>query len=244
MRSGVVIPARYASERFPGKPLAPICGVPMVVHVLRQARRASLPHEVIVATDDERIVDVVERDGGTAVLVRGPYASGTDRVAAVAAQKDWDYVVNLQGDEPLMAPAVIDQLLACARTDAPDVCTAILPLKDARDLDEPNVVKVVRSSDGFALYFSRSPIPHRRSTTAVPLFKHLGIYCYRRDFLFRFCAMPPSPLEKAESLEQLRILEAGHRIRVIETAHDSLGVDTPADLARVEAVLSAEHRSA
>ena len=234
-RVAVVIPARYGSTRLPGKPLAEIDGRPMIWYVWSKACAAKLPARVVVATDDERIASAVRGFGGRAVLTSPACASGTDRVAEAARGMDEEILINLQGDEPLMHPSVIDAVAAplVAEPDVP-MATAALPLDDPEEYARASVVKVVVDARGDALYFSRSPIPHFRDTGTGRYRKHLGIYGYRREFLFRVAALPPSPLEEAERLEQLRVLEAGYRIRVVDVAHDSVGVDTPEDLNSVE----------
>lgn len=232
-----IIPARYQSTRLPGKPLLLIAGRPLVEHVYRRA--ASVPGiaRVIVATDDERIRDAVHAFGGDCVLTSPAHRSGTDRLAEVAASLTCDLVVNVQGDEPLIEPAMITAGLSAF--DDPDVRIATLRrrLKSPEELTNPNVVKVVVDLQGDALYFSRAPIPWARDAAAhfAPgsTFKHIGLYLYRRDFLLAFASWPPTPLEQAESLEQLRPIERGYRIRTVETPHDSVGVDTPEDLALV-----------
>jgi 3-deoxy-D-manno-octulosonate cytidylyltransferase len=231
----VVIPARYGATRLPGKPLAEIDGRPMIWYVWDSARRAEVPSRVVVATDDERIASVVRDFGGEAVLTSPECASGTDRVAEAARGMNEAILINLQGDEPLMHPSVLDAVAAPLVSD-PDVLmsTAALPQDDPGEYERPSVVKVVVDARGDALYFSRAPIPHYRDSGTGPYRKHLGIYGYRRDFLFRVAALPPSPLEEAERLEQLRVLQAGYRIRVVDVGHDSVGVDTPEDLKAVE----------
>jgi 3-deoxy-manno-octulosonate cytidylyltransferase (CMP-KDO synthetase) len=231
----VVIPARYGATRLPGKPLAEIDGRPMIWYVWDSARRAELPSRVVVATDDERIATVVRGFGGEAVLTSPECASGTDRVAEAARGMDEAILINLQGDEPLMHPSVLDAVAAPLVAD-PGVLmsTAALPQEDAGDYVRASVVKVVVDARGDALYFSRAPIPHYRDTGSGRYRKHLGIYGYRRDFLFRVASLPPSPLEEAERLEQLRVLQAGYRIRVVDVSYDSVGVDTPEDLEVVE----------
>jgi 3-deoxy-D-manno-octulosonate cytidylyltransferase len=228
-----VIPARYASIRFPGKPLAPLAGLPMVVHVLHAAGAARRVDRVIVATDDARIADAVRAAGGEAVMTSATAASGTERVAEVARRFPADAYVNVQGDEPLMPPENVD-LAVAALLDGPDrsIATLAYPLAPQAASD-PNTVKVAVAMDGRALYFSRSAIPFYRH--GEPAYrKHLGIYAYRADTLLTIAALPPSPLERAESLEQLRWLEAGHTIWVGEAAGDSIGVDTASDLAEAE----------
>ncbi len=246
-RVAVVIPARYGATRLPGKPLAEIDGRPMIWYVWEKARRAKVPSRVVVATDDERIASVVRGFGGEAVLTSPDCASGTDRVAEAARGMDEEIFINLQGDEPLMDPSVVDAV-ASPLVAEPEVLmsTAALPGDDPEEYARPSVVKVVVDANGDALYFSRAPIPHYRDASprlpgagpglpgAGRYRKHLGIYGYRRDFLFRVAALAPSPLEEAERLEQLRVLQAGYRIRVVDVGHDSVGVDTPEDLKAVE----------
>ncbi|MEO8347330.1 MAG: 3-deoxy-manno-octulosonate cytidylyltransferase [Acidobacteriota bacterium] len=231
-----VIPARYASVRFPGKPLAPLAGRPMVLHVLAAARAARRLDQVIVATDDSRIAEVVRRDGGEAILTSPEAASGTDRLAEAALRAPADVYVNVQGDEPLMAPENIDvaveTLLARAERE---IATVALAAGEGV-ADDPDVVKVVIAADGRALYFSRAAIPFPR--TGRPGYrKHLGLYAYRAETLQKLAALHPSPLEKTESLEQLRWLEAGWTIWVGEAVFDSIGVDRPEDLAKAEKIL-------
>jgi len=231
----VVIPARYGATRLPGKPLAEIDGRPMIWYVWDSARRAKAPSRVVVATDDERIASAVRNFGGEAVLTSPACASGTDRVAEAARALDEEILINLQGDEPLMHPSVLDAV-AGPLVSEPDVLmsTAALPQEDPEEYARASVVKVVVDARGDALYFSRAPIPHYRDSGAGRYRKHLGIYGYRREFLFRVAALPPSPLEEAERLEQLRVLQAGYRIRVVDVGHDSVGVDTPEDLKAVK----------
>jgi 3-deoxy-manno-octulosonate cytidylyltransferase (CMP-KDO synthetase) len=250
MRIVGIIPARYASTRFPGKPLHLIAGKPLVQHVVERCRLSRTLADVVVATDDPRIADVacafcrVE-------MTRPEHPSGTDRIAEVAARLEADACVNIQGDEPLMDPDVIDAVAGLLRTA--EMSTAATPLQEARDLDNPNVVKVVVGVDGHALYFSRSTIPFLRDTSgpdatarlhAFPYLRHLGIYGYRRDALQRIVSWAPSPLEQAEKLEQLRALEHGIRIAVARVDHEGIGVDMPGDVARVEAILAARHGAA
>ncbi len=228
-----VIPARYASVRFPGKPLAPLAGRPMVVHVLEAVRGARRVDRALVATDDARIAACIRDAGGEVMMTSAEAASGTDRVAEVARSMPADAYLNVQGDEPLMPPENIDRAVA-ALLDRPDrtIATLAWPLAAERAAD-PDTVKVAVAEDGRALYFSRSAIPYYRN--GKPAYrKHLGIYAYRAETLAQVAALPPSPLEKAESLEQLRWLEAGHTIWVGDAAGDSVGVDTPADLAAAE----------
>jgi 3-deoxy-manno-octulosonate cytidylyltransferase (CMP-KDO synthetase) len=231
------IPARYASVRFPGKPLAPLAGKPMVVRVWEAAKGAGRIDRVVVATDDDRIAAAVREAGGEAVLTSSSAPSGTDRLAEAARRIPADIYVNVQGDEPLMSPANIDsavETLVAGRER--EIATIALPIEPSSATD-PNVVKVVVAQDGHALYFSRAPIPYVRQGKPSHR-KHLGIYAYRAATLQRLAALPPSPLERLESLEQLRWLEAGYTIWVGEAADDSIGVDTPEDLARAEDILA------
>lgn len=231
-----VIPARYASTRFPGKPLAPLAGRPMVLHVLAAARAARRLDRVLVATDDARIADVVRGDGGEAIFTSPDAASGTDRLAEAAQRVGGDVYVNVQGDEPLMPAENID-LAVETLLASPDreIATVALPIGPT-EAQDPNVVKVAVASDGRALYFSRAPIPYPRS--GEPAYrKHLGLYAYRAGTLARLAALPPSPLERMESLEQLRWLEAGWTIWVGEAQADSIGVDTREDLEKAEKML-------
>jgi len=237
----VVIPARYGSTRFPGKPLALLSGKPMIQHVYEQAAKAVHVEDVIVATDDQRIVEAVERFEGRAVMTNASARSGTDRVAEVARKHRTPLVINVQGDEPLIQPAMIDQLAEYLRLHgAVPMVSLMTRLRRSDDAANPNVVKVVVDRAGFALYFSRAPIPFVSSSQApnehsTSCFKHLGIYGYQRYFLLQFPHLEPTPLEQLEQLEQLRALEHGYRLKLLETDHDTVGIDTPEDLQRVEA---------
>lgn len=248
----VVIPARFASTRLPGKPLADIAGQPMVVRVAAAARRSGADG-VWVATDDERIVSAVRQHGFDAVMTGANHPSGTDRIAEVADQLNWDdgdIVVNVQGDEPLLDPGLIDLVAGALRSD-PDaaMATAAHPLASADDFFNPNVVKVVCDARGRALYFSRAPIPWDRNQFAdrrdalpadLPALRHIGLYAYRVSFLRRFGQLAPSPLERCESLEQLRALWHGYAIQVVSVDHPPApGVDTPEDLERVRRMFDA-----
>lgn len=240
-RTVVVIPARYRSSRFPGKPLADLHGRPMIVHVVERARQVPHVERVLVATDDLRIAEAVRAHGGEAVMTREDHASGTDRLAEVAAGLACDLVVNVQGDEPLIAPSMIAQAIAvCAADPSLPIATLRRAIDRLDDFLSPHVVKVVVDCHDHALYFSRAPVPFARDAAApvVPpgAWKHVGLYVYRRDALLRLAALPPSALERVEALEQLRALEHGFRIRAVETREDSIGVDTPEDLARVRAL--------
>ena len=236
-----VIPSRYASTRLPGKPLVDICGKPMVQHVYERVRQVSLFDEVLVATDDERILNAVAAFGGSAVMTSPDCASGSDRLIEVAMAHTADIYVNIQGDEPLVEPSSIEKL-AQAMVDEPSLQMGTLcyPVS-VEQAQNPNLVKVVRSHNGNALYFSRSPIPFPRSGGIEPsYFGHLGIYAYRRDFLLNFGSLPYSPLENTEKLEQLRVLEAGIAIRVLEVEAMGPGVDTPEDLEEVRRIIAAQ----
>jgi 3-deoxy-manno-octulosonate cytidylyltransferase (CMP-KDO synthetase) len=237
MRILGVIPARYRSTRFEGKPLADILGKPMIQHVYERSRQAGCLDEVLVATDDARIVSAVNRFGGRAVMTRESHPSGTDRIAEAIAHSDADVVVNIQGDEPMIDPVMLEEVVAPFRsgTDAGLVTIKKRVLHEA-DYGDPNVVKVVTDPAGYALYFSRSLIPYpRKRTVHFKVFEHIGLYAYTRDCLLRLSRLPPSALEEIESLEQLRALENGIRILVVETRceAESLSVDTQADLERV-----------
>ncbi|MBC7358006.1 MAG: 3-deoxy-manno-octulosonate cytidylyltransferase [Desulfacinum sp.] len=240
-----IIPARYASTRFPGKPLALILGKPMIRRVYERVRRCRALDRVVVATDDERIREAVTSFGGEVVLTRADHPSGTDRLAEAAQllglQED-DLVVNIQGDEPDVTPDMIEALIAEAtRTPIPPMATLAFPCNSPEEYTDPNVVKVVRNVHGNALYFSRSPIPHRRDEGSGPtlFLKHLGMYAYRKEFLCRFTRLAPTALEQMEKLEQLRALEHGFTIRVGLSPRETVGVDTPEDLKRLEERLGA-----
>jgi 3-deoxy-manno-octulosonate cytidylyltransferase (CMP-KDO synthetase) len=238
MKALGVIPARYGSTRLAAKALATLRGLPLIQHVYQQASKAARLSAVVVATDDTRIVDAVMRFGGQAVMTNPNHRSGTDRVAEVARGRDEQVILNIQGDEPLIHPEQIDSVAAFLLDHrAVPMATVMTPLARREDAANPNVVKVVVDQDGYALYFSRSPIPHARQG-APAYWKHIGLYGYQREFLLRFPHLTPTPLEQAESLEQLRALEHGFKIRALETSHDTVGVDTADDLKRVEQLLS------
>ncbi len=231
----IVIPARYGSSRFPGKALAPLWGRPMIEQVYRRASRTDGVARTIVATDDQRILDVVTGFGGEAMLTATTHRCGTERVAEAAANFDADIVVNVQGDQPLIEPnAIAEAVRALAAEPELSMGTLMSRLGDEREVNNPHVVKVVVDRHGDALYFSRSPIPHRGRGSEGPVFEHIGLYVYRRRFLSQLAAMSPTPLEQAEGLEQLRALENGHRIRCWLTDHHSPGVDTPEQLEQLE----------
>ena len=240
MKAICVIPARYSSTRLPGKPLALIAGKPMIQHVYERAREAKLPARVLVATDHEQVFSAVKAFGGEVVMTSPHHPTGTDRLAEVAARlEDVDVIVNVQGDEPLIEPSIIDQLAGeFVHTPELTMATLAAPLLET-EYHMPSAVKVVTDLAGYALYFSRSLIHHPRNQVAGQTFyKHIGIYAYRRDFILKFAALPPTPLEKVESLEQLRALEHGYRIKVLKTEFASVGVDTPEDLERVNAIIA------
>lgn len=236
-----VIPARFQSIRLEGKPLALIGGRPMIQHVYERAAKSSLLTDLLVATDDARIFDAVIGFGGKAVMTSPDHRSGTDRVAEATASLAADVVVNIQGDEPFISPRVIDQLVEPFQSESGvEMSTLMRPIDNDRDRQDQNVVKVVVDQAGFALYFSRSLIPFPRNASAdAPAFEHIGLYAYTKAFLAEYSRMAPTKVEHIEGLEQLRVLENGRRIRVVET-HDHLGlsVDTPEDLARAEQFLA------
>lgn len=232
-----VIPARYASTRLPGKPLKDIAGKPMICRVYEHAAKASRVAAAIVATDDSRIYDAVLQHGGKAVMTRKDHPTGTDRLAEVAEKyPDVDLIINVQGDEPLIEPKLIDELAAAFDGDADlQMATVCTEITDEAEQQNPNNVKVVMDKQGYALYFSRSLMPYPRHP-GTPVYKHIGIYAYKRDFLLAYAKMAETPLEHAESLEQLRALENGYRIKVIKTPYRFVGVDTAEDLAKVNAI--------
>lgn len=237
-----VLPARYGSTRLPGKSLIPLLGKPLIQWVHERVVLARRLDRILVATDDDRIAGVVRGFGGEVVMTRADHPSGTDRVAEAVAGIDADIVVNIQGDEPLVDPGLIDTLVE-TMVSCPewDMATAASPVRTREELDSPSVVKVVWGDHHRALYFSRAPIAYDRDSGGEPApglhWRHIGIYAYRRDFLARFVAMPPSRLEKAEKLEQLRALEAGASICVLETQEFSIGVDVPEDIPLAERLL-------
>ena len=237
-----LIPARFAATRFPGKPLATIAGKSMIQRVYEGARAAKSLRSVIVATDDERIADACRAFGAEVAMTRSDHASGSDRIGEVAARLSDEIVVNIQGDEPLMEGYVVDAAVEAPREEADvPIATVVHPL-DPADRDDPNRVKVVLDQRGRALYFSRSAIPYPRDPAVrAPLWQHVGLYAYRRDFLLRFIKMAPTLAERSECLEQLRALENGHGIRcaIIEGGWRSVAVDVPGDVALVEAALRA-----
>jgi 3-deoxy-manno-octulosonate cytidylyltransferase (CMP-KDO synthetase) len=254
MKITAVIPARYGSTRFEGKPLADILGKPMIQWVYEGARQSKLIDEVIVATDDQRILEVVRSFGGKGVMTSPDHPTGTDRIAEVARKLKSEIVVNVQGDEPLIKGSIIDKAIKpLLSDDTLPMSTLMARIEDTKDWLNPHIVKVVVNQKGFALYFSRSPIPFPRDLhidrleshpfgTKRPLpkriFKHIGIYVFRRKFLLKFSKMKPTPLEKLEKLEQLRILENGYPIKVSLVDYEPICVDIPEDLQKVVASLS------
>jgi 3-deoxy-manno-octulosonate cytidylyltransferase (CMP-KDO synthetase) len=237
----VVIPSRYAATRLPGKPLVNLAGKPMVQRVYEQAKLAQTVHRVLVATDDQRIVDAVQAFAGEARMTRSDHRTGTERIAEVAAHEPGDVFVNVQGDEPLIDPVAIDTAVAALLEDPPaQIATVATPIRHVPDIMDPNVVKTVLDFDSNALYFSRAPIPWVRDTQKkihVRYWKHLGLYVFQRDALLEYPTLPQGELEKIEQLEQLRWLENGWKIRVAEVEHDAVSVDVPEDVTRVEKLL-------
>ncbi|HEX2278820.1 MAG TPA: 3-deoxy-manno-octulosonate cytidylyltransferase [Candidatus Tectomicrobia bacterium] len=253
-----IIPARYASSRFPGKPLVEIAGKPMIKWVYERTRQASGVGRVLVATDDERIAQAVRRFGGDAVMTSPDHPTGTDRLAEVAATLEAELIVNVQGDEPLIEPAAIDAALApFAETPTLAMSTLRCPIPSLDELFDISITKVVTDRDDFALYFSKAPIPYHRDewgtvasivprlrlsggTAPIVGWRHIGLYVYRRTFLREFARLPQTPLERLEKLEQLRAIEHGYRIKVVPTPYVSIGVDTPEDVAKVGRLLRGE----
>lgn len=259
MTAIVIIPARYDSTRFPGKPLAPLNGKPLIQHVYENSKKSKLAKEVMVATDSKAIFEAVLGFGGKAAMTSSSHASGTDRIAEAAVSLDYDIIVNVQGDEPLIRPEMIDDVIGLLDDGRAAMGTLVKKIENSEEIFDPNVVKAVFDKDGFAMYFSRAPIPFNRdgwrnitgirdwglgigkvtetntqSLTPNPCFKHIGIYSYRRDVLLSLAKMDPAPLEQIEKLEQLRALANGFRIKVKETLFETVGVDTPQDLERAK----------
>jgi len=260
MTAIVIIPARYDSTRFPGKPLASLNGKPLIQHVYENSKKSKLAKEVMVATDSKAIFEAVLGFGGKAAMTSSSHASGTDRIAEAAASLDYDIIVNVQGDEPLIRPEMIDDVIGLLNDKKAAMGTLIKKIENPEDIFDPNVVKAVFDKDGFAMYFSRAPIPYQRDewsiqntpTLTLPprgggqgwggipelgtrnWYKHIGIYSYRRDVLLSLAKMEPAPLEQIEKLEQLRALTNGFRIKVKETLFETVGVDTPQDLERAK----------
>ncbi len=246
MKAIGVIPARWGATRFEGKVLANLLGNPMIQHVWENAKKARTLDDLIVACDDERILKAVEGFGGKAIYTSPDQPSGTDRLAEVVNAMDVDIVVNIQGDEPLIKPIMIDNLvMALQEEKVAQMATIIRKIDDESELTNSNVVKVVVDRNGYALYFSRYSIPYNRTNETNPgkrpvYYKHIGLYAFTKDFLFTFKKLPHSSLENAEKLEQLRALEYGYKIKVVETKFDTVGVDRPEDLKRAEEALLRE----
>ena len=240
-----IIPARWASSRFPGKPLHPLLGKPLLQHVFERASQCCELDELVIATDDDRISQLCVDIGARAIQTRDDHPSGTDRIAEAAAScEEATHVINIQGDEPLLEPDLVDTLARALRDDDDlPMITAASPVEDPALINDPNVVKVVLNSNSDALYFSRSTIPFRRGDVPeLPTYRHLGIYGYRVDFLNRFISLPPSPLEQTEGLEQLRALEDGARINVHLTEHEAIGLDSPDQIPLIESLLTAAQK--
>lgn len=253
----VIIPSRYASSRFPGKPLCLLSGKPMIQHVYERAREARLVQDVFVATDNKLIYDTVEGFGGKAIMTSEAHPSGTDRIAEAVEElqatgyrlQATDIIVNVQGDEPMIHPQMIDDVIDVMDDERASIGTLAKRIENIIEVIDPNIVKVVFTADGVALYFSRSPIPYHRDEwkdlrqitvhgSRLTVFKHIGVYAYRKDILLNLSRLPSTRLEEIEKLEQLRALENGFRIKVKETGFETIGVDTPMDLERVEKCLS------
>ncbi len=238
MRVLAVLPARHGSTRFPGKPLTPIAGKPMIQHAWERTREAKRVDDVVVATDDERIREACRAFGADVEMTAADHPTGTDRLAEVAARRGEEIVVNVQGDEPLIEGFVVDAAVEALLQDERAAMSTVVHEAEPAAFDDPNRVKVVVDAEGLALYFSRAPIPYRRKATGLRPLQHVGLYVYRREFLLEFVKLERSPAEQAEELEQLRALENGHRIRVARIeGWTSVPVDVPDDVAIVEAAL-------
>lgn len=237
MKRIVVIPARYGSTRLPAKPLADIAGKPVIQWVYEGASASKLKDEVLIATDDERVCAVAQSFGAAVAMTSSECASGTDRVYEAVRGRVADIIVNVQGDEPQIRGDMIDTLFEAFDKEPLEMATLCCPLSDEDECMNPNAVKVVLDRYGFALYFSRSPIPFFRNSTGVPVYKHVGLYGYTRAFLERFVKLPKGRLEETESLEQLRALEAGHKIKVLVVDYNGISIDTPEDLERARTLL-------
>lgn len=239
-----IIPARYSSTRFEGKVLADILGKPMIQHVWERAKQALLLDDLIIACDDERIARAAEGFGAKVVLTAKGHVSGTDRICEVVNPIDVKVVINIQGDEPLIHPTMIDSVARALLDDSSiSMATVMKAIEEPEAINSPNVVKVVIDRNNFALYFSRAAIPFHAQNSPIKLpvyFKHIGLYGYSKDFLFTYKNLPVSYLERTECLEQLRVLEEGYKIKVIETKYDTIGVDTPEDLAELIEYLKKE----
>ena len=233
-----VIPARYASTRLPGKPLADIVGKPMIQHVYERSAQATIPQQVVVATDDEKVFQAVQQFGGKVVMTSSEHQTGTDRLAEVASKyAEVDVIINVQGDEPLIDPKVIDELAQEFLNDTALQMASVMSIMDTEDYQNPNAVKVVTDLNNNALYFSRSLLPYPRVAGKANVYKHIGIYAYKKDFLLKFAKLEPTPLEQSESLEHLRALENGYKIKMIKTKAKFIGVDSIEDLQTVNELL-------
>lgn len=233
-----VIPARYASTRLPGKPLADIVGKPMIQHVYERSAQATIPQQVVVATDDEKVFQAVQQFGGKVVMTSSEHQTGTDRLAEVASKyAEVDVIINVQGDEPLIDSKVIDELAQEFLNDTALQMASVMSIMDSEDYQNPNAVKVVTDLNNNALYFSRSLLPYPRVAGKANVYKHIGIYAYKKDFLLKFAKLEPTPLEQSESLEQLRALENGYKIKMIKTKSKFIGVDSIEDLQTVNELL-------
>ena len=239
-KTAIIIPARYGSSRLEGKPLIEVEGKPIIQWVYEKAQASKYADIIIVATDDERIFNAVKEHGGEVMMTRADHPTGTDRLAEVAAAfDDVDVIVNVQGDEPLIEPSLIDDLISLFNDDADlHMATVSTELKEEEDIKNPNNVKVISDLNGYALYFSRSVIPYPRNAGKSKVYKHIGIYAYRRDFLLKYAKMSPTSLEQSESLEQLRALENGYKIKVLKSDNQFVGVDTEEDLRMVNEIYS------
>ena len=233
-----IIPARLAATRLPDKPLLDIAGKPMIQRVWERAKQAQALKEIYIATPDERIREAAESFGAIALMTKSSHRSGTDRLAEAAALLDAEIIVNIQGDEPLIEPEYIERAVAPLLSDPSLLMSSLMCPCPDDEVENPATVKVVAATNGDALYFSRARIPYPRSVEAAVVMQHIGLYAYRKEFLVRFPTLEPTPLEKAESLEQLRALENGIRIRMVDAPHAPLSVDTPEDLVRVRAIFA------
>lgn len=237
MKAIGVIPARYGSTRFPGKPLALINGIPMIQRVYEQVSQSKLLDKIVVATDHKKIKETVEAFGGNVVMTSTEHETGSDRMAEVTTKVEGDFYVNIQGDEPLIRYELVDALVEAAKDSPEAVVTAKTAITNSEDASNPNVVKVVTNNQGFALYFSRSQIPYNRDDVELTYYKHLGIYGYPKSVINEFVKLPTSNIEEVEVLEQLRLLDNGYTIKVVETDYNVVGVDTPEDIEKVERIL-------
>lgn len=237
MKAIVVIPSRYGSSRFPGKPLAIINGKSMIQRVYEQVKLARMVDEVIVATDHHDIITEVNNFKGNVIETSSEHESGSDRIEEAASKVRGDIYINVQGDEPLISPELIDDIIRVASENMESVITAKVKITEEQDIQDPNIVKVVTDKENNALYFSRSPIPYNRANSNITYFKHLGIYAYPKELLHQYVQLEKSELEFTEMLEQLRLLQNGINIKVIETSHAAIGVDVPEDIKKIEKLL-------